>query len=101
MKMDSEGRQEKQKTRVFSHSTSHPLILNIITLLKLIKDLCLRSAALLLKGVCFYLLVTPLGWILRNVGVELMSQQINPSCKTYWLTKEDMEDPRSSMYKQW
>jgi hypothetical protein len=101
MSTDYKGSQERHKVRDTAQTTWYPLVGNIITVLKLLRELCSRSAVLLVGWVCFYLLVTPLGWFWRSVGTELLLRKANPSCKTYWEVKRGLKAQRSNMSKQW
>ena len=47
-------------------------------------------------GIIFFLVITPIGFIMRILGKDLLNLKFN-SNKTYWIEKKD---PKSSMKKQ-
>ena len=50
----------------------------------------------IIMGIIFFLVVTPIGFIMRILGKDLLNLKFN-SNKTYWIEKKD---PKSSMKKQ-
>ena len=50
----------------------------------------------IIMGIIFFLVITPIGFIMRILGKDLLNLKFN-SNKTYWIEKKD---PKSSMKKQ-
>ena len=50
----------------------------------------------IIMGIIFFLVVTPIGFIMRILGKDLLNLKFN-SNKPYWIEKKD---PKSSMKKQ-
>jgi hypothetical protein len=49
----------------------------------------------ILLGLMFFLVVTPIGLILRLTGKDLLDQKIDRSAKSYWVKRERKEfDPK-------
>jgi hypothetical protein len=42
----------------------------------------------LLLGVFFYLILTPIGLLLRLTGRDLLDRKIDPAARTYWSKRE-------------
>jgi hypothetical protein len=42
----------------------------------------------IILGIAFYLIVTPMGLLLRLFGKDLLDQRINPRAATYWKKRE-------------
>jgi hypothetical protein len=43
----------------------------------------------LLLGAFFYLVVTPIGLLLRLTGKDLLDEKIDPSAKSYWIKRKE------------
>jgi ABC-type uncharacterized transport system permease subunit len=49
-----------------------------------------------LLGAVYYLLVTPIGLIMRAVGYDPMHRRFDPGARSYWIKRDEGEqDPRS------
>jgi Saxitoxin biosynthesis operon protein SxtJ len=48
----------------------------------------------LLLGAVFYLLVTPLGLLLRLLGRDFLQRQVDPAAATYWTARSPVNDAR-------
>lgn len=42
----------------------------------------------LLLGLFFYLVITPVGLLMRMMGKDLLDEKIDPNAKSYWVKKE-------------
>ena len=54
----------------------------------------------LLLGILFYLMITPLGLVLRALGKDPLERAPDPAADTYWAQREKIADP-SRYYKQY
>ena len=53
----------------------------------------------LLLGAIFYLLITPIGLVMRVVGYDPMTRKFEPEATTYWTEHRTGDDP-SSYFRQ-
>lgn len=49
----------------------------------------------------FYLIVTPIGFISRLLGNNLLNLKINTKESTYWLSKKEAEVDKDNYFKQY
>ncbi len=50
-------------------------------------------------GLVFFLVVTPLGLIMRLLGRDPMNRKLNPDAPTYWIQREKEENSRERLEK--
>ena len=50
-------------------------------------------------GVVFFLVVTPLGLIMRLFGRDPMNRKLDPEASTYWLRREKEDNPKERLEK--
>ena len=48
----------------------------------------------LLLSVIYYLLLTPIGLIMKAVGYDPMRRKLEPNQETYWVNRQKSEDPQ-------
>ena len=48
----------------------------------------------LLLSVIYYLLLTPIGLIMKAVGYDPMRRKLEPNRETYWVNRQKSEDPQ-------
>lgn len=48
----------------------------------------------------FFVAVTPVGWLVRLFGKDLLNLRIKRDAPSYWVHRSDSESPMSSMKKQ-
>ena len=48
----------------------------------------------LLLSAIYYLLLTPIGLIMKVVGYDPMRRKLEPSQETYWVKRQKSEDPQ-------
>jgi len=46
-----------------------------------------------LLAVIFYLVMTPIGWMLRIVGHDPLARSFDPRAETYWVPRSQQSDP--------
>lgn len=46
----------------------------------------------LLLAMIYYLLITPIGLVMRLVGYDPMQRELDPAAKTYWVKHKQSED---------
>ena len=51
----------------------------------------------IVMGIVFFLVVTPIGIIMKIIGSDLLNKKINKNSKTYWL---DRKKPSNTMKRQ-
>lgn len=44
----------------------------------------------IVMGIVFFIIVTPIGIIMRIIGKDLLNKKINNSVKSYWIKREQM-----------
>ena len=44
----------------------------------------------IVMGIVFFIIVTPIGLIMRIIGKDLLNKKINNSVKSYWIKREQM-----------
>ncbi len=49
----------------------------------------------IILGIAFYLIVTPMGLVMRLFGKDLLDQRIDRSAQTYWKEREDVPFDRT------
>jgi hypothetical protein len=85
------------------------LIVSLITpkLLGPLNRLWLKFGALLhsitspvILGVMFYLVITPIGLIMRLAGKDLLRLKFDPGCQSYWIKREPPGPEKESLIKQ-
>ncbi len=54
----------------------------------------------LVMGACYYLVLTPVGWIIRLVGRDPLTRTRQPGAKTYWKTRGAPKSP-SCYFRQY
>ncbi len=54
----------------------------------------------IVMGVLFFGAVTPLGWLLRKKGEDLLRLKIAPRAETYWIAREPPGPPQGTLTKQ-
>lgn len=47
-----------------------------------------------LLATVYYLVVTPIGWLLRLTGYDAMHRRLDPQAATYWVERTDPADVR-------
>lgn len=52
----------------------------------------------IIMGLIFFLVVTPIGIIMRATGKDLLKQKLDPEAKSYWIKRQD---PMGSMKNQY
>lgn len=53
-----------------------------------------------IMGLMFFAAVTPLGWVMRKTGSDLLNLEIKPDAKSYWIEREPPADAAGAMTKQ-
>jgi len=48
----------------------------------------------LLLSAIYYLLLTPIGLIMKAVGYDPMRRKLEPNLETYWVNRQKSEDPQ-------
>ena len=51
-------------------------------------------------GVMFYLLITPIGLIMRLMGKDLLGLKPDPDTTSYWIKREPPGPPKDSLHRQ-
>lgn len=51
-------------------------------------------------GLCFYLIFTPFGWLLRRMGKDFLRLKFDPAAESYWLIRQPPGPPPESMSNQ-
>ncbi|VTZ52375.1 conserved membrane hypothetical protein [Methylocella tundrae] len=54
----------------------------------------------LIMGLMFFAAVTPLGWVMRKTGSDLLNLKIRPDAKSYWIEREPSPEAENAMTKQ-
>ena len=54
----------------------------------------------LLLSIIYYLLLTPIGIIMRLVGYDPMKRKLEKKRETYWVTRQQVRDP-NRYFKQY
>jgi hypothetical protein len=54
----------------------------------------------LVMGLLFFGFVTPLGWVFRFMKGDTLRLKINKTASTYWITREDKDQPGKGMANQ-
>ena len=77
------------------------------TLLAPLNRLWLKFGALLhsitspiILGVMFYLIITPIGLIMRLTGKDLLRLKLDRNCPSYWIRREPPGPERNSLNRQ-
>ena len=59
-----------------------------------------RIVSPLVMGAIFFLCVTPIAWILRWRGKDMLSLSRRPDLSSYWITRKELSPPTESMKRQ-
>jgi hypothetical protein len=51
-------------------------------------------------GLLYYLTVTPIGWLMRALGKDLLNLRADPSTPSYWIVRNPPGPPPESMKRQ-
>ncbi len=51
-------------------------------------------------GVMFFLVFTPLGWLMRLTGKNLLGLRRDPAARTYWIARPAGDNPGQAMTRQ-
>jgi hypothetical protein len=54
----------------------------------------------IILGVLFYLVFTPLGWVLRRMGKDFLRLRAAPEASTYWISRLPPGPPPETMSRQ-
>lgn len=54
----------------------------------------------LVTGVMYFLVVTPMGIVIRLSGRDALRRKLNPDAPTYWQTREDADEVRKGFTRQ-
>ena len=54
----------------------------------------------IILGVMFYLLITPIGLVMRLSGKDLLRQKSDPDSQSYWIRREPPGPPKDSLHRQ-
>ena len=54
----------------------------------------------LVMAILFFLIITPIGLIMRVVGKDLLKLKANKSINSYWIKRDSKEEANSSMKNQ-
>jgi hypothetical protein len=46
----------------------------------------------IMMGIVFYLVITPIGFIMKACGRDPMRRRLDRSCQSYWLRRESSDD---------
>lgn len=49
----------------------------------------------------YYLVVTPVGLVMRAIGRDPMHRRPDPDLETYWIPRSEDDDPRTRLTKYW
>jgi len=64
-------------------------------------ELLHRIVSPLVMGAVFFLCVTPIAWIMRRRGKDLLSLQRRPDLDSYWIEREASQPDPQSMKNQY
>lgn len=53
-----------------------------------------------IMGLMFFAAVTPLGWLMRRTGSDLLGLKMKPNAVSYWVVREPPVSGRDAMTKQ-
>jgi hypothetical protein len=77
------------------------------SLLAPLNQLWLKFGALLhsitspiILGVMFYLVITPIGLLMRLTGKDLLRLKFDPDCPSYWIRREPPGPDKNSLHRQ-
>jgi hypothetical protein len=48
----------------------------------------------------FYLIITPIGFVIRLTGKDLLRLKFDPGCHSYWIKREPPGPDKASLIKQ-
>jgi Saxitoxin biosynthesis operon protein SxtJ len=54
----------------------------------------------LVMGAVFFLCVTPIGWIMRRVGMDVLSLKPRADLRSYWIMRDPSPPPTEAMKNQ-
>jgi hypothetical protein len=54
----------------------------------------------IILGILFYLVFTPLGWVLRRMGKDFLRLRPAPEASTYWIPRLPPGPPPETMSRQ-
>ena len=54
----------------------------------------------IILGVMFYLVITPIGLIMRLTGKDFLRLKFDPDCSSYWIRREPPGPDRNSLHRQ-
>ena len=59
-----------------------------------------RVMSPLILGTIFFICVTPIAWILRICGKDVLSLALDPNRSSYWTVRQPAEPPTETMKRQ-
>lgn len=78
-----------------------PRLLRPLNLLWFRLGLVLGAAvAPVVMSLLFFLVVTPIGWIVRAMGKDLLRLKLDRNAASYWIERDDERNPMGTMKNQ-
>lgn len=59
-----------------------------------------RIVSPVIMGLMFFAVMTPIGWIMRRLGHDLLSRRLDPSADSYWVVRPPRDSTTDSMKNQ-
>lgn len=59
-----------------------------------------RITSPILLGVMFFGVITPIGFLMRRAGKDLLRTKFDPQCTSYWIRREPPGPEKSSLKRQ-
>lgn len=63
-------------------------------------ELLHRVTSPIILGVMFFLVITPIGFLMRLAGKDLLRMKIDRDCSSYWIRREPPGPEKSSLKRQ-
>lgn len=63
-------------------------------------DVLHRIVSPVILGIMFFLMITPMGLLMRMFGKRLLAREFNPEIESYWVTREPSVSTPESMRNQ-
>jgi len=63
-------------------------------------ELLHRITSPIILGVMFFGVITPVGWLMRLAGKDLLRMKFDPHCTSYWIPREPPGPDKASLKRQ-
>ena len=63
-------------------------------------ELLHRITSPIILGVMFFLVITPVGFLMRLAGKDLLRMKLDPNCTSYWIRREPPGPEKISLKRQ-